>query len=152
ADPPADPGALDRRQVDAVLAGELAYQRRDVGDLLAVGLLGRLLRSGRLGLWSRFRLRFGPGLRLALRLGLLRRCGLRRRRRRSRRTDHRKLRADLDGLVLGDLDLQQRSRGGCRYLGVDLVGRHFEQRLVGFDLVALVLEPAGDRTLRDALA
>ena len=39
-----------------------------------------------------------------------------------------------------------------RHLGVDLVGRHLEQRLVLGDLVADLLEPLRDRALGDGLA
>ena len=41
--------------------------------------------------------------------------------------------------------------GGCGHLGVDLVGRDLEQRLVGVDVVADLLQPAGDRAFRDRL-
>src|SRR5690348_6923187 len=226
ADPAADPGAPDAGEVDVVLGGELAYQRRHVraAGRLAVRALvgrlrrgrrlgrGRLLRRGRGGLLRRRRrrgllryrsglLRDGGGLRrgllgrgllrgrllrlglrlglllrlrlrglLRLRLGLLRRLRggrvgrlLRRRltlggRVRCRRgtgtalVDHRQLDADLDGLVLADADRGQRAGRGRRDLGVDLVGGHLEQRLVGLDPLALLLEPAGDGALGDALA
>jgi hypothetical protein len=39
-----------------------------------------------------------------------------------------------------------------RDLGVDLVGRDLEQALVGLDRVTDLLEPAGDRSLGDALS
>src|SRR6185437_8185375 len=38
---------------------------------------------------------------------------------------------------------------GARHLRVDLVGRNLEQRLVGLDLLALLLEPLRDRPLGD---
>ena len=41
-------------------------------------------------------------------------------------------------------------RGG--HLGVDLVGGHLDQRLVGLDAVADLLEPLEDRSLGDRLA
>ena len=66
--------------------------------------------------------------------------------------DHGQLGADLDGLVLVDLDLQQRAGDGGGDLGVDLVGGDLEQRLVDRDLVADLLEPAGDGALGDGLA
>ena len=66
--------------------------------------------------------------------------------------DDGQLGADLDGLVLGDLDGRQDAGGGGGDLGVDLVGRHLEQRLVGLDALALGLQPAGDSALGDALA
>jgi hypothetical protein len=36
---------------------------------------------------------------------------------------------------------------GARHLGVDLVGRDLEQRLVGLDMLALGLQPLRDRPL-----
>ena len=51
-------------------------------------------------------------------------------------------RADLDRLALLHDDLAHDARAGARHLGVDLVGRDLEQRLVGLDRVADVLEPA----------
>src|SRR5204863_486306 len=59
------------------------------------------------------------------------------------------LRPHVNGLALLDEDLQQRSRAGRGHLGVDLVGRDLEQRLVGGDLLAFLLEPLRDRPLRD---
>ena len=66
--------------------------------------------------------------------------------------DDGQLAADLGGLVLADHDPAQHARRGGRDLGVDLVGRDLEQRLVDLDGVALLLEPAGDGALGDALA
>ena len=66
--------------------------------------------------------------------------------------DGAQLGADLDGLVLVGLDLEQRARDGGGDLGVDLVGGHLEQRLVDGDLVARLLEPAGDGAFGDGLA
>src|SRR3546814_10847444 len=63
--------------------------------------------------------------------------------------DDRQNRADLDGLVLGDGLLLERARNGRRDLGVDLVGGDLEQGLVDGDLVADLLEPAGDGSLGD---
>src|SRR5437899_2757597 len=60
--------------------------------------------------------------------------------------------ADLGRLVLLDQDLQQGARHGRGDLGVDLVGGHLQQRLVGLDALADRLEPAGDGALGDALA
>ena len=65
--------------------------------------------------------------------------------------DDGQLAADLDGVVLLGDDLGQHTRGGRGDFGVDLVGRHFNERLVEFDRVAFLLEPAGDRPLGDAL-
>ena len=47
--------------------------------------------------------------------------------------DPREHRADLDRLALLDEDLADDARGRARHLGVDLVGRDLEQRLVGLD-------------------
>jgi hypothetical protein len=62
------------------------------------------------------------------------------------------LRPNLDRLALLDEDLRQGAAPGARHLGVDLVGRDLEQGLVGLDVLALLLEPAGDRPLRDGHA
>ena len=67
-------------------------------------------------------------------------------------TDHRQHGADLDGVVLVDLDLHQRAGHGGGDLGVDLVGGDLEQRLVDRDLVTDLLQPAGDGALGDRLA
>ena len=66
--------------------------------------------------------------------------------------DHGELGTHGHRLVLGDDDLGQYARGGRGDLGVDLVGGDLEQWLVGVDLVALLLEPAGDGAFGDALA
>ena len=66
--------------------------------------------------------------------------------------DDRQAGADLDGLALGHDDLGQHAAGRRRDLGVDLVGRHLEERLVPLDLVADRLHPSGDRPLGDGLA
>ncbi len=60
--------------------------------------------------------------------------------------------AYLDGLVLLDQDLLKDSGDGGRDLGVDLVGRDLEERLVDRDTVADLLEPTCDGALGDALA
>ena len=113
-----------------VAGGELAGL---LGDLLL--LLGLLLR-----LRVVLRLRLGlSGLRgVAGGLALL--------------ADHAQDRADLDGVVLVGLDLEQGARDGGRDLGVDLVGGDLEQRLVDGDRVTDLLEPAGDGALGDGLA
>src|SRR5690606_27786594 len=182
ADAAADAGARDRRQVDALVRGELAHERREVGaaglrrrggrragggrrrgggargrrgGLLLRGLRGaaRLARRGaRLG---RGRLLLLRGLllgRLLLRRLLLR--GLRRglRRRGGTRADDREHGAVLDRLVLLDEDLLDGARDGRRDLGVDLVGRDLEQRLVDLDRVADRLEPPRHGALGDGLA
>ena len=65
--------------------------------------------------------------------------------------DDRQLRADLDRLVLADLDRHQEPGRRGRDLGVDLVGGDLEQRLVDLDPVAFLLQPAGDGGLGDRL-
>src|SRR5581483_2410879 len=60
--------------------------------------------------------------------------------------------ADRDGLAFLHEDLRDDSGCGRRHLRVDLVGRDLEQRLVGFDLIADLLQPPRDRPLGDAHA
>jgi len=62
------------------------------------------------------------------------------------------LRPDLDRLALLDEDLREDAAAGARYLRVHLVGRDLEQRFVGFDLLALLLQPLRDRALGDGHA
>ena len=57
---------------------------------------------------------------------------------------------DRDGLALLHEDLDDRAGGRGRHLGVDLVGRDLDDRLVGLDPVADLLRPAADRAFRDA--
>ena len=66
--------------------------------------------------------------------------------------DHRELGADRDRLVLGDGDAAQDPGHRRGDLGVDLVGGDLEQRLVRLHPLALLLQPAGDGALGDALA
>src|SRR5207244_2073570 len=91
----------------------------------------------------------GLGLRsgLGLRLRLGRRLG--RRSLRPGRHDHRELRPDIDRLAFLNEDLLHDPLAGARDFGVDLVRRDLQQRLVGRDLLALLLEPLRDRPLRD---
>ena len=65
--------------------------------------------------------------------------------------DHRETRTDRHRVALGDEDLDDLTRDGRRHLGVDLVGRHFEQRLVDADLFADLLAPSQHRALGDSL-
>ena len=65
--------------------------------------------------------------------------------------DHRDHGADRDRLALLGADLGDRAGDRRRHLGVDLVGRHLEQRLVLGDGVADLLEPLRDRALGDGL-
>ena len=66
--------------------------------------------------------------------------------------DDREIRTDGGGLVLADQDLLDHPAVGRRDLGVDLVRRDLEQRLVDLDRLAFALEPTGDGALGDALA
>jgi hypothetical protein len=80
--------------------------------------------------------------------GLGRRLG-RRSRGRALGGDHRQARPDLDRLALLHQDLLHDAGPWRGNLGVDLVGRDLEQRLVGLHRVADLLQPAGDRPLGD---
>jgi len=64
--------------------------------------------------------------------------------------DDGQLAAYLDGVVLLGDDLGQHTGGRGGDFGIDLVGRHLDERLVEFDRVAFLLEPARDRSLGDA--
>src|SRR6185437_3270415 len=66
--------------------------------------------------------------------------------------DHRQLGTDGDGFVLRDRDAAQDSRHRRGDLGVNLVRRDLEERLVGLHPLALFLEPARDGAFGDALA
>ena len=66
--------------------------------------------------------------------------------------DHGELGAHRDRLVLVDGDAAQDPGGGRGDLGVHLVGRHLEERLVHLDALAFLLQPARDGALGDALA
>ena len=102
-------------------------------DRVAVGLVGDLVaRAGALGV----------GLR-ATRVTTLRGRAV---------TDDREVGADRHRVVLLDEDLLQRAGHRRRDLGVDLVGRHLEQRLVDLDTVTDPLEPARHGPLGDGLA
>ena len=59
---------------------------------------------------------------------------------------------DRHGLAFLDADLRDHAGGRRRNLGVDLVGRNLEQRLVAIDRVADFLDPADDRALGNRLA
>ncbi len=58
--------------------------------------------------------------------------------------------ADFGDLVLVHPDLEQHAGGGGGDFGVDLVGGHLEEWLVGVDAVTDRLEPAGDGAFGDA--
>ena len=59
--------------------------------------------------------------------------------------------ADVDGVALGEVDLHDGSGGRGGDLGVDLVGRDLDERLVLGDRVALLLVPLQDGAVGDRL-
>lgn len=61
-------------------------------------------------------------------------------------------RADRHRVAFGRADLQHHAGHRRRHFGVDLVGADLEQRLIGSDRVAHLLEPARDRAFGDGLA
>ena len=163
------PAARDARDVDAVLGGDLADERRRLGAetlfgclytaTITVGRTARRLRGraagrpvGRRGRGSNFR-RFGFGRRWGRsgRLGWLRFRGRGQRRPCFRFQDPDK-RLHRHRLPFLDLDLRQHPGDRRGNLGVDLVGRDFEERLVPFDGVADFLEPFAQGALGDGLA
>ena len=87
---------------------------------------GRRRRRGRLRLW-----RLGRGAGLA---------------------DDRDDAVDRNGFALFGPDFGDDAGHGRRNLRIDLVGRNLEQRLITFDRVADLLDPAHDRAFRDRLA
>ena len=62
--------------------------------------------------------------------------------------DHRDTRADRDGLAFRDENRFQHARRRRGNVGIDLVGRQLEQRLVELDAIARLLQPANDRAFR----
>ena len=94
----------------------------------------------------------GVALDPIVKLGDLRRRGLRLRRSGCAAADAGEGRTHRDGLVLLNQDLLQRAGHRGRDLGVDLVGGDLEERLIDLDRVADLLEPPGDGALGDALA
>ena len=61
-------------------------------------------------------------------------------------------RAGRNGLAFGDDQLANRARDRRGHFGVDLVGRHLDERFVLLDAVAGLLEPARDRPFGHRLA
>ena len=107
----------------------------------------RRLGRGRLGRVGRV-----LGRRLGRRFGGRRFRGCRRGHLGAFRSDHREHGADLDRLAFLHEDLRDDALARARHLGVDLVGRDLEQRLVARDRLAFLLEPLRDRPLRDGHA
>jgi hypothetical protein len=177
--PPADASTCDLRGVDAILGKQFADHGRKhqrIGPAFGRGGGGRSgsrlgnrgrRRSGsrslrHRGCWrggrrngSRIRGRRGGG-RSGSRLGRCRGSGSRSRRSRRRRgrlvADDGQTDADFHGLALGNKDLGQYAGGRRRHLGVDLVRRYFEERLVTGDRVADGLHPPSDCSLSHRLA
>ncbi len=163
-EPPGD-GALGDRLAEGRHADgrPVAGSGRGRGRLGRLGLGRRLRRRGglRLGLLLLGRL---AGIRLGVRLGGRLRSGTTRRgltlprgattgaARRLTIADDREVGADGDGVVLLDEDLLKGARDGGWDLGVDLVGRDLEKRLVDLDAVTHVLEPPGHSALGHGLA
>ena len=148
--PAAGAGARDRARVDAVLGRDPGDDRRD--ERAAVPRRGARPRLGRA--WQPARApRPRDGLRRAATGSGAAGAGCGRRGSAARRQpagrDHGQHRPDLDRLALGDEDLGDDALAGARNLGVDLVGRDLEQRLVLGDRLARLLEPLRDRSLRD---
>ena len=143
-------GALHLAGVDAVLGGDPRHHRGD--ERLAV--LGRLLhRNGaRAGAAATGSGATGSGAGAGCGRPARAAAGSGGAAAAAAPADPRERRADLDRLALLDEDLRQRARCGARHLGVDLVGRDLEQRLVRLDVLALLLQPAGDRPLGDGHA
>ncbi len=181
-DPPTRPGPGHLREIDPVLGRQLPHQRRqDLRPRPPIGWrLDRLRRgsdlrrhrlrgpsgrrrSGRSGAASGWcRGGGGIGATRRLRTGLSGRGALRSELRRSPRspgatrpTLRRSRPARCPTATVSPSATRifvERPRRRRRHLGVDLVGRDLEQRLVERDLVALLLEPLQDRSLDDGLA
>ena len=69
----------------------------------------------------------------------------------ARRADDRDDAVDGNRLAFLDPDFGETPGDRRRNLGVDLVGRDLEERLVAIDVVADLLDPADDRALGDRL-
>jgi hypothetical protein len=167
--PPRSTRAFDLRQVHVVLRRDPPHQRRRTptepfvrrlvpavprgsGCGLRLRRRGRLCFRGFLDLGFRSR-RCGFDLR-ALGLGFRRRRGLRRpglRRRSTVCIDVGDDRADLHGLALLHLDIDQRAGRRRRNLCVDLVRGDLQDRLVALHRVARLFQPLRDGPLGDGL-
>ena len=172
-DSSADTGAGDFGQVDVIVFGHAANQRTGANpvlpdfvvfldlalllplqtDLLALGKIGRnLLRRLRLFACGRLRRRarrcrgFHPRRpRTAEGLPARSCCG----RCCSFFGDGANDGVDLDGVASLHLDVLQRAGGGRRYLGVNLVGGDFKQRLVALNFFSRLLQPLGDGSFKN---
>ena len=137
-------GAGDAAQVDAVLFGDAARQRRRADATCGGGSLLNWI------LWRRRHLAAGQRLSVRRLVESVRRQW--RRDRSPGLADHRDHRVDFDGSAFGKADLSQHAGNRRGNLRVHLVGRDLKERLVNCDGVADLLEPFGDRALEDRLA
>ena len=153
--PATDAGAGHRGQVNAMLVGQLAHERRHIRQLLAGIHLCRRGRSCRCWGGRGFRLRSGGwrcrrrggfwfGLRGWCRCGRSR-CGV--------------LIANADDyvthlnrVILFEQDFYDGAGDGGGDFGVDLVCRHLKQCLIHLDGVTHRLQPLGNGALSDRLA
>ena len=135
-DTAAAPGSHDRGQIDVVLGGEFPHHRRPSAGCRCAGDRPGC-RSGRAEgedpIPSFDGVAFGRRRDHCLALG----------------TDHRHDRVDRHRLPHLCADLSQHTTGRRRDLGVDLVGRDLEERLIPVNGLANLLDPAHDRTLGD---
>ena len=170
-DPPTGPAPRDLGEIEVMLLGQLPNERRkDLRPRPPVGQRRSRDRSRRRRCRSRDRRRGGgrggPWSRGADRVSsdrLLRRGGIVRRRRRPGGAPVTRCRP-IPGVDLcqcrphrhrcpfRDEDLRHGPRHGRRHLGVDLVRRQLEERLVHVDVLAFLLQPLQDRALDDGLA
>ena len=147
-DAAAKSGAGHLREADAVLAGDLAHERRGAGFfvfLSCTAVCGSgAARDARL---LRFFLFFAAGWRRSCRRGIggggsgFAIDG-----------DGADYRVHSDGRAFGDFDFLQNSRGGSGNFGVDFVGGDFKQRFVALNLVARLFQPLGNSALDDGFA
>jgi hypothetical protein len=150
-DPPAGAGAGEVVGVDGVFVDEPAYDRRQQPTVTR-RRRGSGSRSWSQSGWRGWRGWGGGGLGRRSWLGCrggsgglgCRGCG--------GITDDGDHDADLDGVTLGNADLAQHPGDRRGHLGVDLVGRDFEQWLIGGDDIAHLLEPLCDGALGDGFA
>ncbi len=129
--------------------GDALIGRGRIGLAPTAGLIVHLLqRNLILAVWSLLRLLLGLSLLLGRLAAVLRprSGGL------GAVSDDREGGSYLHGVALLNEDLLQRAGRGGGDLRVDLVRRDLDQKVVGFDLIALLLQPLRDRALDDRLA
>ena len=143
--------ASNLRNVEAVLGEHACHDGRDEGAVAIVIHGSGRDRSGCRSDSDWFG-RSGSGWRrrcLDDRCRCSRRGGGSRRGRQIRR-EHSDARLHVDRHALGYEDLDHHAGGRRRHLRVDLVGRDLDDRLIGLDGVAHLLEPTRDRSLGNA--